>query len=296
MKQRIGPPDQSLGNAVRRILGSPRLRKAGLSCAVSILYHFFFLQYRAALIPRRARISSVDHPLDKDIPFRPRWVGVYLDFTAFWIRCAGFPLSRYGRRVQGKVIEFIDSINLLYVRAAQVYTENFSTTRRPRYYKSPRFLLIHALDPHLMCVPSLHVMLVIRSYTAFGAMLRSLEGGEQFASSIEDCRRHALDITEAILYVKQHSVNCIPAALYAMTRFDPSLFPPEEAEAFAAALFTRPGSPPAREAIRNHIISLYRRFLAEGETADDWTAPLRAFLLTCPRQVNRRTIGCNRKL
>jgi Lhr-like helicase len=100
------------------------------------------------------------------------------------------------------------------------------------------------------------------------------------AAQIEEMRQGALLITRAILFVKQHSVNCIPAALYAMTRFNPGLFPPEEAERFIPGIFSDAKTPNAEdvEEIHNHILSLYRRFLAEGEKASDWKEPLLNFL------------------
>jgi hypothetical protein len=133
-----------------------------------------------------------------------------------------------------------------------------------------------------MCIPSLHVMVVIRTYTSFRRILRSLGEDGPMALRIEEVRRGALAITEAILYVKQHSVNCIPAAMYAMTCFDPPLFPPEEAADFVSRIFREPGSPERGEAIREYIISLYRRFLAEGRTARSWKDPLLAFLAAQP--------------
>jgi hypothetical protein len=166
----------------------------------------------------------------------------------------------------------------LYIFAAAVYRKNMSTTKRPLYLLHPRFILIHLTDPHLMCIPSLHVMVVIRTYTKFAEMARTL--GENLKDEIEELRRGALKITEAILYVKQHSVNCIPAALYAMTCFNGELFPQKEAESFAGALLideTVP-SPDDREAIRNHIITLYRNFLEAGKNAASWETPLLEFL------------------
>jgi len=112
----------------------------------------------------------------------------------------------------------------------------------------------------------------------------------RFASQAEELYQGALDITEAVLYVKQHSVNCISASLYAMARFDPRLFPPEEAERFLSSLFSRPHTDGKvkkedGEEIRKHILSLYRRFLSQGEAAgngDDWTLPLLQFLKESP--------------
>jgi hypothetical protein len=93
--------------------------------------------------------------------------------------------------------------------------------------------------------------------------------------------------------VKQHSVNCVAASLYAMTCFDPSLFPPEEAEDFSSRLFTNhetqfhgPVPSPLKEdapEIRAHILNLYRRFLNE-QGMGSWKEPLLAFLRGQPRK------------
>jgi hypothetical protein len=121
-------------------------------------------------------------------------------------------------------------------------------------------------------------MVVIRAYTLFREILRSL--GEAESSQIEEIRKGSLAISEAVLYVKQHSVNCISAAMYAMTCFDKTLFPPEEAERFTSELFQEGLPEKDGEEIRAHIISLYRRFLAEQ--GSDWTGPLLAFLKNLP--------------
>jgi hypothetical protein len=277
----------SVAETVIRILGSPYLRKTAVKASASMFYNFFFRQYRAAFLPGRIPVSQADHPLDKKIPFTPRKVDVYLDFVAFWVRVLGFLLKVFGRRALEPVKLFIESMGGLYAWAASVYAKNLSTTERPRYLARPRFVVIHAFDPHLMCIPSLHVMVVIRTYTLFRKILRELGGAG--IPQIEEIRQGSLAISEAVLYVKQHSVNCIPAAMYAMTRFDKTLFPPGEAESFASELF-RSGLPPEDgEEIRAHIISLYRRFLGEvpaeppaGQGAPDWTEPLLAFLKNLP--------------
>jgi hypothetical protein len=276
--------DEPLFFTILRILSYPSLRRPALGCIKSIFYYFFFPQYKAALFPGRIPVSGVDHPLDRKIPFDPRWVGVYLDFVAFWIRLAGFLLRRYRRRGIGPAGELIESIGRLYPFAAEVYAKNLSTTRRPRYFARPRFVLIHVADPHLMCIPSLHVMVVIRAYTQFRAILRSLGGEEEWAEKIAEAGRGALNITEAILFVKQHSINCVAAAMYAMTRFDGALFPPVEAEDFVSRLFLSlpVPSPADRGIIGDYILELYRRFLREGAAARSWEEPLTAFLRSLP--------------
>jgi hypothetical protein len=276
--------DQPILIIILQVILNPALSRIGFRCFKRIIYNFFFLQYKAALL-RTVPVSRVDHPLDAKIPFLPEWVGIYLDFTFFWIRITGFILNRYGTRGERLLGDFIDSMGRLYVFAAEVYTRNLSTTRRPRYLGSLRFILIHAADPHLMCIPSLHVMVMIRSYTGFAAIVRRLGDEEALAPRLLEGRRGALAITEAILYVKQHSVNCIAASMYAMSCFDFS-FPSGEAEDFASGLFTGPGpiSPENRAAIRDHILGLYRRFLKEGENASSWKEPLLRFLGALPRK------------
>jgi hypothetical protein len=274
--------DESVIMSVFRVLGNSSLRRAAGACVASMCYNFFYRQYHAAFFRGRIPVSSVDHPLDGRIPFTPSRVTVYLDFVSFWVRTLGFLLRVYGRRGTGAVRGFLDGMGRLYAFAAEVYVKNLSTTRRPRYYGRPRFLLIHAVDPHQMCVPSLHVMVVIRTWTEFARIVRSLGDGERFAPQIGEIKKGALAITEAILFVKQHSVNCVAASLYAMDRFDGALFPPSGAEDFVSRLFTGSIPPEDGEQVRNHILDLYRRFIREGRTSGAWDEPLVNFLRSFP--------------
>jgi len=277
---------ESVPLTVFRVLASPYLRITALQCTASIFRNFFFLQYRAAFSPGLIPVTKVDHPLDLKIPFLPAKVNVYLDFIAFWVRCLGFLLRQCGRKALEPVRIFIEGMGRLYAFAAEVYKANLSTTDRPFYIKRPRFLLIHAVDPHLMCIPSLHVMVVIRTYTLFREIIKTLKLEDRFAAQAEELRRGALAITEAVLYVKQHSVNCISAAMYAMSRFDTGLFPPDEAERFVSEIFIKGEglSKEDGEEIRAYILVLYRRFLDEGEKGEDWKKPLFDFLKTLPKK------------
>jgi len=310
MKKASSVYDVSLAYTFAKSFSVSSLRLAAIRCTGSILNNFFFRQYRAALLPGRVPVSRVDHPLDLKIPFVPSWVTIYLDFVTYWIRMLGFLLHAYGRRVYDAAREFIVSMGRLYSFAAEAYQKNFSTTDRPFYIARPRFFVIHLLDPHLMCVPSLHVMVVIWTYTKFEAILRSFNDAGRYAVQIEEMKQGALAITHAILFVKQHSVNCIAAALYAMTHFGGELFSPEEAEAFINLLFweappaaplrtdnlptnykVRPWAAPrtkisAADAsiIKTHITSLFRHFLEEGKTARKWEEPLLNFMRQHPSQ------------
>ena len=273
-----------------KVLLSPFLRTTGLRCIASIFKNFFFSQYRAAFLPGLVPVSPVDHPLDKKIPFLPGKVNTYLDFTAFWIRTIGFLLGNCGRTALEPVRNFMETMGSLYAFAAEVYRKNLSTTERPFYISHPKFLLIHTVDPHLMCIPSLHVMIVICTYTLFADIILKLGAAKKFAFQAEELRRGAMAITEAVLYIKQHSVNCISAAMYAMTCFEPRLFPVNEAGRFADKIFRDSKIPGEKDSllIREHILSLYRSFLAQGEeagyipggnnTGADWKKPLLDFL------------------
>ena len=284
----------------------PCLRPAFFNCIYSIFKSFFFRQFRAAMLPGRVPVSRVDHHLDAKIPFVPSWVTIYLDFTTFWIRILSFMLRRWKRDSYAVVKDFIHSIIRLYLFASQVYTKNFSTTNRPFYIARPRFFLIHLVDPHLMCVPSLHVMVVINTYTKFAAIVRSMGEEEKLNRQTAEIKNGALAITQAILFVKQHSVNCIAASLYAMTCFDPEAFPLQEAEAFTSLLFTEtaqdnelklpancrvhpsaaPGTRLPQEVqaeIKAHILNLYRRFLYEKPQAKIWNEPLLNFMRSLPQ-------------
>jgi len=282
--------DESVPMTFISILGRPYLRTTSLRCLASIFRNFFFLQYRRAFLPGRVPVSRADHPLDSKIPFLPGKVNIYLDFVAFWIRTLSFLLRNFGRRALEPVRNFLETMGHIYAYAAEVYTKNLSTTDRPFYIARPRFLLIHAVDPHLMCIPSLHVMVVIRTYTLFKEILRMLGEEDRFSTQAEELRRGALEITEAVLYVKQHSVNCIPAALYAMTMYDPGLFPAAEAQSFASDIFRDAKVPGAADGaeIREYILTMYKRFLSEGgseQSGGNWTKPLFDFLKELPRVV-----------
>ena len=281
--------DISVPLTVIKVLISPYLRITALRCIASILKNFFLLQYRAALNPGIVPVTRVDHPLDNKIPFLPCKVNLYLDFVASWVRSIGFLLriKKPGRRALESVRYFMESMGSLYAWAAQVYEKNMSTTNRPFYIQNLHFLVIHIADPHLLCIPSLHVMIVIRTYTLMRKIWRDAGDELLFAPQVNELYSGALAITEAVLFIKQHSVNCIPAAMYTMTRFDESLFPPDEAERFAADLFqkTKKPGPADADEIRKHIVSIYRRFLAQGEAAgSDWTKPLLDFLIELPKR------------
>ncbi|MCL2764884.1 MAG: hypothetical protein FWD40_06345 [Treponema sp.] len=277
----------------------PSLRPAFCKAVPSIFFNFFLRQYHAAFLPGRIPVTGVDHTLDEKIPFAPLWIKIYLDFVHYWIRMLSFFLRRYKRDAYVPCRDFIYSMGELYEHAAEVYKRNMSTTKRPFYIATPRFFLIHMVDPHLMCIPSLHVMVVIHAYTQFAAIAKQMGKYEELKEQIDEMKCGALAISQAILFVKQHSVNCLPAAFYAMTMFNKEHFPVQEAESFLDLLFSpaplpadgqkyrnvHPSASPATRIsqedqvqIKEHILSLYYKFLEEGKTSKAWHEPLINFL------------------
>ncbi|MDR0411400.1 MAG: hypothetical protein LBH75_05455 [Treponema sp.] len=271
----------SVGRCVFSLFQDKITSNVCLPCIGKIFYNFFFRQYKAKLL-QNTPVVNVDHIMDEKIPFLPQKVNIYLGFIAFWIRTAGFLLKT---GIKKEAADLVASIGKLYAFAAEVYMKYMSTTKRPRYLKTLRFILIHALDPHLMCIPSLHVMVVMLTYKRFAI---STPGFESQKSELRD---GALSITESVLYVKQHSVNCVAAAFYALSRFDEALFPPWEIEALTACLFTD-GTIPEPDAvlIREYILTLYRKFINESRIppSEDqlWEKPLLNFLASF--RINRR--------
>jgi hypothetical protein len=274
--------DESTGRAFISIFSNRFLLPTALRSMRSIFYNFFYLQYKAALNPSHYKISQVDHPLDEKIPFKPKKVKIYQDFINFYTRVMSF-LLRHFKESRLHVKHMVECMGTIYSKAGEVYAQNYSTTNRPSYLKHIRFVVIHTFDPHLLCIPSLHVMVVIRAYTQLREILKKLGEEENCTALIEEARQRALIITEAVLYIKQHSINCISAAMYAMSRFD-DLFPQEEAEQFAKDLFKDADniSKEDGEAIREHIICLYQQFLDQGKNSSSWEKPLLDFLASHP--------------
>jgi hypothetical protein len=274
--------NSTLGSAIKLLFNSTTSAAAG-GAVLSIIKNFFVLQYKGKL-QKKIPVKNVDHALDKCIPFLPGYVKVYMDFSGLWIRTAAqilaaskkhIQVNGSGEKAQAAAVDFINGITGIYEQAALIYRIHLSTTTRPKYLRTPPFLVIHVFDPHLMCIPSLHVMVMIWVYAKAKEVARSNGFVE-----IEGLRERALAITDSVLFIKQHSVNCIAAAMYAMTRFAPAIFPESEASAFSSALFTQSAkdAPPNAPEIRAYIYTLYKRFLDNSKPYPQWEHPLLEFL------------------
>lgn len=254
--------------SIGRLLTTLPLTRSCLRVFWTILTKFFLAQYKALLFSKNCKITNVDHPLDDSIPFDPSWSGVYMDFSPFWFRTQSFLLKDFGKRAIPFVKEFINSIANLYDYATLVYKNNFSTTKRPPS-KDKIVRVIHTLDPHLMCIPSLHVMVVVWTYIKLRVTLRALGTEAQYEHELRSLRLRAIEITESILYVKQHSINCIAAALYALNCIDPVLIQEDEILQFIDDLFLSASDidESALQKIKTYIRELYLSFSVSYKTA-----------------------------
>ena len=280
----------SIPRFVLTVMSRPGLRSAALYCVRNAARDFFGVQWRERFGPRLSCVSSVDHELDQLVPFAPGYINTYMDFIPFWIRTAAWLQRHYGLAGTAETAAFVRGIADLYRYAGSVYWARLSTTRRPFYVKRPRFALIHLSDPHFACVPSLHVMIVVYTWLAFRDLVRKLGDETSLAPRVQELFRGAMAITESILYVKQHSVNCISAALYVMCTLFPDWFDQAGAEAFIDQLFLTQPIPLAADAavIRAHVLQLFRRFMAERQGHPDWRRPLLAFLASLPQRPGLR--------
>jgi hypothetical protein len=252
----------------------------------TVLKDFFFLQFSVKWGWRRIPVVSVDHPLDSLVPFRPELAALYMDFINFWIRALSMCLTTLGtKRALPHVARFFRLLTVAYKEASRMYHFCMSTTLRP---PCDDLLIrrIRGVDPHLLCVPSLHVAIVILTFAfyrdlfrreatvfqAIGVPPRDLERYER------ELRLGAISIIETVLYVKQHSVNCIPAALYMLCYVFPDLVTISDAIRVTNSLFADATQDPSE--ITAHINFQFERLLLEGYYSDDWTDPVKRWILT----------------
>lgn len=230
-------------------------------------------------------VVNVEHPLDAKIPFSPRYVGIYMDFSPCWIRALAFLLHNFGNRAKPYVKEYLKEVESMYQFAARIYSQIMSTTNRPHYAKSFLFNVIYAFDPHLMCIPSLHVMIVVFLYTKMKYIMECLGEDGSFYEELNGLFRHAVAITDSILFVKQHSVNCVAAGMFAIHNFAPALFTRAETFRFADALLRNAGNEIPETAgaeIRAYIYNLFLAFTDSSQKSLGWEYVLIDFLKEYP--------------
>lgn len=250
----------------------------------SVLTNFFLLQQKQKLGLTHIPVVHVDHPLDESIAFTPEKVNIYLDFVAFFVRIFSMMLKTFGLKTGGKYCaDYLDFLKKLYDDAASVYSQCLSTTNRPHYKKNVRFLIIHLFDPHLLCVPSLHVAIVAGSWafvrTVFAQNDIPLAEKEK-QQILDEIYGGAVAIIETVLYVKQHSINCVSAALYMLSAAGEDFFSADDTKQIADDLFASQNDieESAKTEIRAYIFALYQSLQTSAASASSWQQPILDFL------------------
>ena len=261
-----------------------RTRSVGLSFLYTIWSHFFAPQLMTQYNLRKRPVAWVDHPLDKKIPFKPHHVSIYLSFTSLWIKSIAFVYREFGKQALPDIIRFVNTLTSLYLESAKVYLQIQSTTNRPRYIGGFYFKVIHLFDPHLHCIPSLHVEIVGLNYTFISSLIdKYAQSPAEYQREKDYLWRKAVLITNSILLIKQHSVSCVAAGLFTLTANN-FPFDEENAEQIINALFTGTGNTlPAGEEIRSYIRKLYQHFLEEHRSKPS-SQVLVDFLKAYPRK------------
>lgn len=271
------------GSTIRLALAVLRKRvlvKAVLSLVATIVRRFFFDQFVHKFKPGSVPVRNVEHPLDAGIPLRYESVGIYLGFVKLWVSALAYLRYELGQSFDEDMADFLDGIERCYADASSVYSRCLSTTRRPSRAPNIRLAFVYAVDPHLFCVPSLHVLLVCFTYHRMAKMLEARGAQASFAGELRALRARAVAITESILYVRQHSVNCIPTALAMLSVILPS-YNAAEATAFLSELFTEDDDiPPAqRDAACGYMAGLYKKIMASGKGRDELYGAITNFVL-----------------
>mgnify|MGYP000844164577 FL=1 len=273
----------SVARAYFYVILNPKSLWALLCYLRTVLCDFFLLQFSVKLGFRKIPITHVDHHLDDSVPFDPTKVHVYLDFVNFWIRPMSFMLKRFGvKKAIPYCARYLNAIDRCYSEAARMYRFRMSTTNRPPADGRKGFRMIHLLDPHYLCVPSLHVAIVNLAYNFFRDTFTKLGmEKEELTFYTSELYAGAIEITETVLYVKQHSVNCIPAALYMCLFILQDQFSIPDSVRFIESLFLDSTDIRAEdvEAIQDHILFLFEQLLLEGSIEDDWTEPVKRWIL-----------------
>jgi len=256
----------------------------------TVVRDFFWLQFSVKWRFKTIPVLDVSHPLDESIPFTPCKVKIYLNFTNFWIRPMTFLFRRLGvKKALPYCIEYLSLIETAYANAAKVYRFCMTTTQRPDYKTDAAFKMIHTFDPHLLCVPSLHVAIVILSSVYYADVFKNDDfTAEERKTYTAELREGARRIIESVLYVKQHSVNCIPAAMYMMLYVLKNRFTISAGIDIINSLFEDDEtlSDPDKKKISAHIHFMFERLLLEGANENDWTVPVKRWLKSYARSKN----------
>ncbi len=280
--------------AVLMFLRDARLLRRGLRLLCAAIREFFLPQFQTRLAHGSRPVVVLEHPLDAGIPHRPGQVHRYLGYIPAWMSSLLRLGELYGADARGHIRGHVEEVIRLYRESGAIYkTVQSTTTRRPPTGMNPYLLAIRWLDPHLHCIPSLHVLVAGYSYLGARKTVEAL-GFRPGALELVRCTyAEALAVVEATLLMRQHSVIDIAPSLFMLTALFPE-FTPQEARRFAGDLFRGfPVPEPVAEAMRVLVRSSYEELCSRlhGPPQRSWRQVLVAFLEAHPRLGRRRGSG-----
>ena len=254
--------------------------------------NFFMIQQKQKFGRTKIPVVNVEHPLDDTIPFVPEKVEIYLDFVGFFIRILSMIKKSFPKNTRyQKCAEFVDFLSTLYHSASEVYNQRLSTTNRPHYKNNFHFWVIYTFDPHFLCVPSLHIAIVAGSYAFVRKIFATNEAiisNSEKDTILNEIYNGAVNIAESVLFIKQHSINCVAGALYMLSAiFQEDFFSETDALNFVNSLFKNNDSnsdscmeESCKTEIRSYIITLYKKLLSESKSPQttSWQTPVLDFL------------------
>lgn len=272
-------------------LTHPKIIPHSIAYIHAVAADFFGIQFLRKLKLVRIPILNVETPLDNKVPFVPQCIDDYLGFVNFWIRPLAMLIKILGtKKAAPYLVKYFSLLKKSYKYASQIYRFCMTTTNRPLYKKRTSFVVMRMLDPHYLCVPSLHIAIVILCYAFFRDVLQK----ENFTSEqrelwTREIYEGAIKIAETVLYVKQHSVNCIPAALYMMTKILPKNFSEKDAQKFLDDMFATRNNIPesSREEIVNYMKDIFERFYEEGKNSAEWNLPIKNWMKEYARKTEQ---------
>lgn len=241
----------------------------------TILKDFFILQFLQKFHITKRRVINVDTDIDDKIPFVPQRIFAYLSLVSFFVKPMDMLKRQLGlKKASSYLCLFLKFLTNIYQDASSIYRYSMTTTARPRYFKTHKFRTIHFFDPHLLCVPSIHVAISAGILAWFRQFFKvGLFTEEESKLYLEEINNQAVAIVESVLFVKQHSVNCVPLALYMLTAtMSKSFFAPEDAISFIDSLFvnSKEITEETRKEIIDHFYYMYDRALLESKYSSNW--------------------------
>lgn len=275
------------------VLFHPKTWKSAIRFILTAAKDFFWLQYKRRLGLIKTKIITVDSPLDDFVPFKPEKIDIYLDFINFWLRPLSLLISLRRKNAAEYISDFLILINRCYKDAAGFYRFRMSTTQRPKGIANRKFIWIKLLDPHYLCVPSLHVSVTVLVTTYFKRVFKAEFSEEEQNFYNTELYEEAIQIAETVLYIKQHSVNCVAAALYMMNCIMEGEFSIQNAIDFINTLFADADdiTDENKKLINEHLNILFEQLLLEGTNEYDWVTPLKRWILQYENNENSPSNG-----